>query len=472
MDQLIEYLSTNYASFYNLLTQISEDLEFFQNRSLYKGFTLLIPQQKYLAHLTNIYKSSPASALEEIYNLILIPRLSINDWEKNQVSNINGFVVTTKSVSSDGIVVIDDTYNTTLDFVEMLPLVSIYNVVKGKMVQGNTRIKVKKEVKIESSEPKVQKTRSGSDIRVMIYNQSLKTNANEMLNFVGSFLYFVKINNTQLYSAIGPFLDFNPIVSFFILFEPTKNKLYFIDDEVIRKWGGVNNYPIDPRKELVDAVLYNKTGICYTNTQEYLRAVSEIRDHILDVSTSMPSAVSLAYNDMVFNNKISDVGGILPKEAFEYIKSRSSRNYNIKLMQDEFRAIVAESDESYVELLDNLKTSLKVRPFFNDSESMGAYTRNIQIATLSTFINSTYFLYVAPMSPKFFNIKKKSYSTIDINELGDHTQISIDELRSYQITKNNFTDVLDTLDNDNIPDEVVTKIKKIASRFNQKRDDN
>jgi len=439
------------------------------SRKLKSGMTFLVPNSNYIAKIKSMADQSDESAIEQIHNLFLTVYLpNSNEWSrhKSDIPNLHNRKLEIDTISRDSIKLKNGTQLTNLNFNSGKEPVALYSVSGGVVPKGTSPSS--KKITKGTSTPQVL----NKDIRKVIYASLLtSTNIyNSCGNYVGSFIKWLSKYDEVLYDGLIPLLDYCPITSFMIVFEPNKGGHYLLDDEIIDKW--YNNHSTNNGLVYLNKALSTKV-VCNAHTAGFIDVVDELRIEICDckLPSQVLRTISNIYDSLVFDNCVGSIKTVLPQTTNMLLKKASQKGYNIKLFQDELRlyisALLSEEMSTY-KFLDNISSSMKLLPILNDSSTCNSMSKSEYIARVATFVNTTYFLYLTPNKEGEYGGVACEYEDInpDSEQIADLIPAKIKKLQSnMKIT--NRADVIDNFEElianggEGITRELYNKIKAI-----------
>ena len=457
-----------------LLNDIDEDDELFTSKALEGGFTFLMPNEEYVAKLCDLYEEDEDRAFEAVMSLI-IPQYLRNsgDW-KEDISNAHKRKVDVESVGNQiklagknaAVLEIDRSFN------PRGQQIAVYNIVSGFVPKGKTQVKSRK------APPKKVNTNSRLEILEAVTEKSNTYSA--CLEYVASFLKYLKRDRPEFLLTILPFLDYCPITTFILLFEPVKGGMYFIDDSIISDWWATCSFLSNPKETFMSILASNKTlqSAAYESPVSVKEDLQHLRENLrqeLSPTTLITSVVD-AYNHFVNNNTIEggDAENVLPTASFQYIQSRCVPKYNLKLVQDEIRADVSiklEEDHPKT-VLTEVCSSLKLYPLLIDFRGMDSSNKKAYLSTVACWVNTTCFMYILPSRPGAFGGKSgyMSESSPVSNKVVDPIPRKMEILSSTKIKHLNVDDLSerfnDLIDSEQqIPDDLVQSAKRLMSKI-------
>lgn len=397
---MLAHIKNRSQTLYEIFEEIDPDNFIFNSKKLKNGVTFLFPHDNYIEEIRNALETDENLAIDVIRCLILTEFMpSPSNWHSTNITNMHNKCIDVAKVSGKMITLGNDAVlersNTYAN-----EKIAIYNVKSGIVTKGKRRAPRKQ------SKPVTNRGKLDGKIRENLYNllksaQSYRSLYTLCLNYVGSFIKYIKKNNEVLYKSIGPYLDYCPIASFFILFEPFKGAKFFIDTEIINAWYNESAQLPKNAKSLLMNIIKTSSGDAYANPSNYKQNMQDLIDEITDqkMPSSIIDAIDDAYNTFVNNNEIGDMYGVVNVEAHEYMKTRCSKSYNLKLFQDELRIRICtdiENSESPDTVINNVRDIIKLLPQLNDTRTVNSQTNSAFIINAFCFINSRYFLYLAP----------------------------------------------------------------------------
>lgn len=416
MSVLRQYIKERSPKLDQLLSDLDPSNSLFNTKKLKHGFTFLFPNPEYIDNICESALDDENDAIDKLGCLIITDYLpSPSDWntQRNDIPNLHNKKVDVINIagrqvmlSNDVVIKLDtrfDRENTNI---------AVYNVVEGIVAKGT----------LSSGKGRTSKRESNAsgnvDARRAVYKLALESDNIYMncLNYVASFLQFLSVKHKSILDAIVPHLDYCPITSFILLFEPGKGNKYFIDTEVIDTW--FSSMVLHKNsKTLLQRILTGTKDACvaYSNSATVNTAIQDIRDELLDqrMPAVLISSLNDAYVAMTKYNTINGEKHILPNVAFQYMKTRCTPDYNLKLVQDEMRSLISsfmEDDSERIALQEAYK-ALRLLPRLNDVNVAASQNNSAFVSTTACFINTTYFLYIAPVKTGAYGGVKGSYSS-------------------------------------------------------------
>lgn len=459
-----KYIRQINNTLYNILTDVDPENLLFNNIKVKHGFTFLMPNDNYTEQLNSLYENDEEKAYEALKCLIMCQYLkSTNDWSINRddISNLHSKKVEIDNVSQKQIVLkckdSDNPAILQLDRQFNSESIAIFNVVSGFVPKGS----IKSKVKVLNKTKPNNTPNNGS--RSKLLNEIINSRKTyiDCLNYVSSFFHYMSKNNMTVLQSIVPYLDYCPVTTFIILFEPTKGSYYFIDDSIIDSWFPTFT-PLRNAKDIFVKVLESVKDM---NSSAYLTSDS-FRDEVQNIRSDIQSELSPRnmvlnirniYNRLINENTIESseeiINNVYPKASYEYMKARCNSNHNIKLNQDEIRVDISQSREGglpWDEILEGVLSSLKLYPVIVDSNAVEASSKKAYLISIGCFINTTYFLYMLPYKKSQFGGTPGLYNDVnpaaDVDDLIDlvidPVPYKVDLVKSIVTTKINIDDII------------------------------
>ena len=457
--------------------ELFDELDIFDtslsSRKLKNGLTFLVPNTAYVSKLKNLAEKSEDSATEQILNLFLPIYLpTVSDWSRNisDIPNMHNKRLQIDNITNDGIKLSNGTRLSRINFNVGKDPVALYAVTGGAVPKGtaNTEKKLTKTVTTNSQQ-------SSRNVRKLLYASLHTTNNvfNSCGNYVGSFIKWLSKHDEVLYDAVLPLLDYCPITSFMILFEPDKGGHYLLDEIIIDRW--YSTHETNNGLMYLSKALSTKL-VCNAHTRGYTSSVDDIRMEILDnkVPSQIINHINGVYNSLVFDNVIGTVNTVLPQTTHMLLKKASQKGYNIKLFQDELRLTISALLSEGVtnnRLLEDVRSYIKLLPALNDIKTASSLSKTEYVARVASLVNTTYFLYVTPTYQGEFGGKPTEYEDIDpySEEPADLVALKMQELQKKAVIPNK-SDVIDNFEEllanggEGVPREVYLKLKAIMER--------
>lgn len=154
---------------------------------------------------------------------------------------------------------------------------------------------------------------------------------NPYLAVVVSFLNWLAAKHPERLAALRPVLDYDPVVSFYLLFEPYRTAgagPYLVPEELLAEWGGADCCYQDGPAE------FRKHFAGLTNPS-LIAQVDAVRYEAANAGRDMPKRVCAAYDELRAQNAVKGFGPVLPPEAAAAYAADCCRQR--RLWQDEFR---------------------------------------------------------------------------------------------------------------------------------------
>jgi hypothetical protein len=232
--------------------------------------------------------------------------------------------------------------------------------------------------------------------------------SNPYLAKVASLLNFLRLDHSDLLRVVLPILDYDPVVSYYLLFEPYKTKgAHLISDAILFGPGGWNGAQIW-EGNAVDA-FEGFLRMAQEGTMDHgavAAAVDKERQRLLGMNPqSALREARGAYTRLADQNTIGGQGPVLPEGT------RAALAGGKKLWQDEFRFIIHEalqsvrqgpySSASFGSVVRDLRFKYCGDDYENELTLLNpAITAGVaprtELLLMVRFINSTDFLYTPP----------------------------------------------------------------------------
>lgn len=153
---------------------------------------------------------------------------------------------------------------------------------------------------------------------------------------VASLLNFLKEHHPETLQAVAPFIDWNPVISFYILLEPYKSAGEFLLPEALlfgdaSGWNGVDNFA--DAKAQYEAFF----GAPGADHAAVAGEADRVRQQLMGINNKLglPKAVKAAYGQLEAANSIGGLAGVLPAAAAAHLRACPGK----KLWQDELRFV-------------------------------------------------------------------------------------------------------------------------------------
>lgn len=448
---LHKYIQKNNAELYAIIQDVDPDNYILSQRRIKNGITFLMPNQEYTSYMQETLDQSDDDVIDILRSMVITDYLqSPSEWNyrKHEIANLHNRQVSVNSIDGRH-VYIDDSVKITMDRKFNCDTCIIYNIVEGRLTKGGAKINKRK--KKTSNTKKSDKSKSNP--RAAIYTLVLQSTDvyRSCLNYCSSFIqYLAKNKHTDVLESIVYFLDYCPLTTFMILFEPGKGARYFVDSMLINNWfsDGIT-FPRNPQSIFTKLL----KSVKYTNTVAIRESVQDTRENLLElrIPKELVSGMDSIYNNLVSNNSINDIDNVLPPLPFNYMKKLCDSQYNLKLVQDEIRCVVStllEEGERHSTVLKECYSSLRFLPRFNDQDVASAQSRSAVVSNITGFVNTTYFLYLTPTDTGCFGGEPGYYTSYSPanDKIIDPVVAKMDALKTI---KNNSTN----------PNEIVESIK-------------
>jgi len=417
------------------------------------GATFLYPEdpayKKEIIELAYSKSVEDGVQAEKMIKALILPDVfaSASDFKDKTVGSRLGIALVVKDATSKGkveAVTFDNGAEIVLDrgFVSTKPNLFVWRVKKGRIPMEGPEYKppfVKKRGKITGGSDRPMYSGIRRSLATHAEDQfiaHIRAN-NEMGNGefvikIVSFLNFLKVQaatNKQaadLLSDIIVLMDYNPIVSFYLIFEPYKTNTtdgaYFVPDEILAAWNGITlcSQPVKEYENfMARGCITRPSSLSEGADQTSIRSQIDTIRHSIDSSQSnsklgLPNKVIEAYKSVMANNSISGLDNVFSASLLARIGASK------KLWMDEFRYLIhayaatvlfkqyqsaTERAADAQNMLDLIRTYPGNR-YASESKMTNVDAINIDVAPtstfyeLKTFILSTDFLYVSP-TPDF-----------------------------------------------------------------------
>ena len=238
------------------------------------------------------------------------------------------------------------------------------------------------------------------------------TTHNPYLSKMVSLLNFLKVKQPDVLNSLLPFLDYEPVVTFYLLIEPFKTSIsdFLIPEDILFgdfSWNNTSSYSdaVNEYKSFFETAP-DSNSVMSTDRQSVVAQVDLVRQTLMVPGElrSLPQKVKNNYNILVTQNSISGKSPILPADTLSKLTSDK------KLWQDEFRFTIHEalqtlrsepfSASSFNGLIEDIHTSwpgndyVKEIYLSNTSDITKNVNSKMELVLLQRFVNSTDFLYV------------------------------------------------------------------------------
>lgn len=389
------------------------------------GTTFLIPDKNVAAQILD--DDDPITIITRIRALKLESYVSsLTGFTSAIVNSISQYLPETSRATKDGVLLSNGSVITEL------PLTSSDKSVKCYLLSNHfipiDGMDVDEEDEDNSKPPAPQPPQSSTYVdrkkfakRVEkdFYNDYHKQR-NEYLVNISSFMMYLCNNDPDKYNAILPILGVDPCSNFYILFEPyNRGNFHIVDSNTFNSW-------------------YDVRGLYMTNCVKFYNNMFEDLDKSTVLGDSKRSSLIKKLNKLKLDDiktySVSSVIGIvknaynqLDKGILHKIKNVYSAHTasilatkDLKLAQDEFRAIVAprlytEAQNKSKEGFKHQTKLLDIMYSFTDPTNQLAIISNNQIEntidpyayvedTINPFLRSSYYCNIPTMSGEYINI--------------------------------------------------------------------
>ncbi|CAB5212864.1 unnamed protein product [Rhizophagus irregularis] len=280
------------------------------------------------------------------------------------------------------------------------------------------------------------------------YANSFSQN-NPYLNTVVGLLTFLKNNHTPEYEKILPVIDYDPLVTYYLLMEPYKTRGEFlIEDNVLfgdGKWNGSRNanstlsdfkaffQAFDQSTADMNSQTDQKSYVFVRNSS-LLSHMEGIRTDLNDpyYGLNIPDKVISFYTQLSNSNSIENMGPVFPDSTYKGLAGLK------KLWQDEFRfwahyahqSILNEKNtnempnarsQAFYEMVSCIRTNWLGNNYDNERfiTKKNTYVRNVapnlDLQFLLTFVCSSDFLYI-PRPPSVMQSIAEGKKPADLHQ--------------------------------------------------------
>jgi hypothetical protein len=275
-----------------------------------------------------------------------------------------------------------------------------------------------------------------------MYQSYLTTgNVNEYLRAVISFVNYLKINHYDTFVMVYPILDVNPFLSFFLLFEPKKDRgPYMVDGGLITQWGGQNLYKnaqqewaalfADSTRQEIAQKLGASAPKLFTDNAAVLRAIDSARSRVLQSNpATRGQSIQNAYQQLVSSNSLGGLSPIFPASTAAALANGK------KLWQDESRFLLSDqvAGAANISSAKEFKTDAPGNDYVDElmvaSDTMDVHPEE-RAAIQSMFINSTAFMYVPhslTQGSQTMPIDDPQFYNLELAKLADLHKMTIPE---------------------------------------------
>ena len=125
------------------------------------------------------------------------------------------------------------------------------------------------------------------------------------IKMVASFMFYLEDNVPELYKKLQPLLSWNPITSFYTLFEPyIENKALGAIDDYLSQWYDKRNLIINPYG------LYNHIMSYEFDYETFGKKVADYRENVFEHMTAkeVPESIYKAYQGLVKDDPFKELG--------------------------------------------------------------------------------------------------------------------------------------------------------------------
>lgn len=257
----------------------------------------------------------------------------------------------------------------------------------------------------------LQSGQLGADIIGGFHQRFGSSVRNVFLEQILSLVHYIRDSHAELYhQKVLPMLSLQA-VDFYFLLEPHRAEGdYLIPDHVIQDWWATKQQInlLDVMKCISDDIDACKDGKYASSVDLVLEAINKERNR-LDVvgmaMRSLPEMICTVYKKLEQENKIGEVDGIYPDALAAFYK----QNPCLKIAQDELRFVARikfhelfqQFDMSAYSYLLNLIGEYLHRPseqklvLLNQNTARHLIQPSNDLTTVKSFVQSTYFLYIA-----------------------------------------------------------------------------
>lgn len=393
MEDALACIEEKFPKFYELLEQLDPDWQVFSN-SIEK-ITVIIPSDEIIDKCLVLINKKSVQVLETLCTFFIIGNFyTKNDWtnSRDNLTNLRSCKINIKH--ADKVITFDNDCE-----IKIIRNIKHNDYTMYSLESGMPPAGMKERPKKKATVDKAKHQNTQTNTRYEIYAEVYKSNdpVKTATSILSSFFEYLKNDQPELLKAILPFMDYSPLVSFMIIFEPSKSTYHFISNKIVDNWSNMRETPMNKYSFYEFLLSSNTTHVSIADIQEE-------REILLESLSAMNLINNLdeVYSDLIKNNKIGTTNNIYSDISFRYITA-ASKHYNIKLMQDELRALYDNNYESSEhDRLSMMYKYLNLLPYFNDKAILNSMTTDNAISNIKTFINTTYFLYILPTSPGQF----------------------------------------------------------------------
>ncbi len=436
------------------------------------GVTFLYPTDKsYRQKIIDKTYSEDANEAVRMLESLLVPiaLLSGRDWDKQPVGNKCRVLFKVKVVDS-GTVEIEGKEPIVLTLCsEFKKLGNNQNAVVWLVKKGTLPTsggELYEMPKLERKAPK-GKTGAGDDdniVRILIamsvegqFKSCMMADRCKKYNpYIGtmiSLLKFLKSKYPDVYKDILPLLDYDPIISFYLIVQPYKTTgKYFLSDDVLRDWkctiiykNAVEDYVGFVREGCVDAgdkVLKFQEELQGKKPQDLIDCVTKIYNEI-DTSI-VPNVKSLVPNQLLW------------QDLFRFVISMAVQNMYLSI---KFNPLDWDSVVSIIKELWSGNDYVKESMLVDNVEVQKNITMvRIPLLLFVKFINSESFIYVCRDYSSVNAKDSQSFGSLNPRDV----TIYKSSLKSYVMLCNNNSEMLRS---DGLSDRVLRELKQYKEEY-------
>lgn len=406
MEDALACIEEKFPEYFELLDKLDPERQVFSNDI--EKITIIIPSNNIIKRCNALLDSKEDQVLETMRTFFILGNFyTKNDWfnSRDDLVNLRGCKVSVKNTDKN--IIFDNNCEIKIMRSVKDNNFTIYTLENGVPPAG-TKQRAKKK-------PAEKQEKSKKNSRYELYSEVYQSNdpVKSATTILSSFFEFLQHEQPEVLRAILPFMDYSPLVSFMIVFEPSKSIYFFVSDKLIDNWCATREAPLDKYffytalKENADA---------FPQSSGLKDAIQEEREILLEAMTALNLINNLdeTYSDLVKYNKVGRVSQCYSDLSFRYI-SAACKHYNIKLMQDELRALYdnCTAGTTVYERLAMMYKYLNLLPYFNDQSTLNSMTTDDVVSNVKSFVNTTYFLYLLPQTPGQFGGVPGKYEDAD-----------------------------------------------------------
>lgn len=396
------------------------------------GVTFLYPKDA--AYRQEIYDkaySDDPDAAVKMVEALIVPdvMLQAGDFSRRPVGNRCGVAFKVESAGNGKVLLADGVELAPSSFATMASrtgALAVWLVAKGRLPQAGAPYTPPASAPRRPGGP-AHRTGGGGNERALLASateaeydccaaKGTLAECNPYLAKVVSLLNFLKANRPELLDVVRPVLDYEPVVSFYLLFEPYKTQgAHLVPNSVLFGDGAWNcadaygsavaEFEAFFREDQKSAA----APFMYRDRAAVAAQVDQIRRRIgAGNQRSGPQAVQDVYAVLAAQNTIGGMGPILPAAAQQALAGSK------KLWQDEFRFTVHEalqslraapySSSTFGSIVRDLRAAWPGNDYgaeirlANVADLRANIAPRLELTMLMKFINSTDFLYL-PVAP-------------------------------------------------------------------------